>query len=461
MGSDRNEKKSGCLWFVFRWVMRILGVILILLTAAFLIVFSQALYNRFYRFPQQAKTWEQLKAQRSEVTLNDGLTEYRGVLHCHSELSHDSATKFPYLASTMKEVNVDFICMTDHYESDKADYSLGWNGMHDGILFIRGYELDKGLMPWGVPEGTVFMRQEDPTELAKKIRQLGAFLSYSHCEHKRDWDLPELQGMEVYNIHPDLMDEKIPALAPDLLLNLWSYGDQTLRLVFDVPTDNLKRWDELNKTRKITGFAANDAHNNVGIRFVYDNPDLMTMRGTGEKTEIENEFKLNWFSRLALRVFFGKLEPGKQLLRIDLDPLERSCRFVNTHILAKELTEKSVLDALTQGRCFWAYNMIADAKGFKLIAEGPSGRAVMGESIVYAPGTRLRVAAPNACRITVKRHGEKVEQKIGSSLDYEITQPGKYRVEAELDILGEWTLWVVTNPIEVTAAPPAPAAAQP
>ena len=442
-----------------RWTLRIFGVILILLAAAFLIVFNQALYHRFFTFPQQAKAWEQFKAQRSDVTLHDGYTEYRGALHNHSELSHDSAMKFADIVAAMKKANVEFICMTDHYDEGKADYSKGLNGMHDGVLFIRGYELDHGLMPWGIPEGTVFSKDDDPTALGKRIRELGAFLSYSHCEQKRDWDLPELQGMEVYNIHPDLMDEKIPAILPDLLMNLWSYGDQTLRLVYDLPTENLKRWDDLNKTRKITGFGASDAHNNVGIRFVYDSPELMTMRGTGEKTEIEKEFKLNTFSRLALRVFCGKLQPGQQILRIDLDPYERSLRFVSTHILAKELTEKSVLDALTQGRCFWAHNMLADAKGFKLIAEGPSGRAVMGETIAYAPGTKLRVAAPNACRITVKRHGDKVEQKIGSSLDYEITQPGKYRVEAELDILGEWTPWVFTNPVEVTPAPPAPAPA--
>ena len=34
-------------------------------------------------------------------------------------------------------------------------------------------------------------------------------------------------------------------------------------------------------------------------------------------------------------------------------------------------------------------------------------------------------------------------------MDWQPKGPGKYRVEAELDILGVWTPWVYTNPIEV------------
>ncbi|NIA13754.1 MAG: hypothetical protein GWP08_06700 [Nitrospiraceae bacterium] len=38
----------------------------------------------------------------------------------------------------------------------------------------------------------------------------------------------------------------------------------------------------------------------------------------------------------------------------------------------------------------------------------------------------------------------------GIELDWQPGQPGKYRVEAELNILDEWTPWIYTNPLELT-----------
>ena len=123
-----------------------------------------------------------------------------------------------------------------------------------------------------------------------------------------------------------------------------------------------------------------------------------------------------------------------------------------THLLAKECTEPALLDALRQGRAFVAFNMLADAKGFVFLAQGREKRVVMGESIPFEQDLMLRMASPQACRFTVLRGGVQVAQLTGNAFDWKAPGPGKYRVEAALDILGEWTPWVYTNPIEVTAA---------
>jgi hypothetical protein len=49
----------------------------------------------------------------------------------------------------------------------------------------------------------------------------------------------------------------------------------------------------------------------------------------------------------------------------------------------------------------------------------------------------------------VVKDGENVTQSEGTELVFAVTQPGKYRVEAELNILGEWTPWIYANPTEV------------
>ena len=55
---------------------------------------------------------------------------------------------------------------------------------------------------------------------------------------------------------------------------------------------------------------------------------------------------LNFLTRQLLRMAIGPLEPGRQLFRVDIDPYERSMRFVNTHMLARDLTEASLIEAL-------------------------------------------------------------------------------------------------------------------
>lgn len=444
--------EQGYIRIALKWTLRVVALIVLLFVAAFVIVFRTALYDRFYVLPKLDKACSELAVSRVPVAMDDGWNEYRGVLHSHSELSHDSAIPFPDIVKALKANDVDFICMTDHYEEGKADYSLGWNGLRDGILFIRGYELDHGLMPWGIPEGTVFLASDEPRELAKRIHELGAVLFYSHTEQDRMWDLPELEGMEIYNIHTDFLDEDLKILAPRILLCLLPYPELSMRLIFDPPKGQLARWDELNKTRHITGIAANDAHQNVGIRGFYTDKDTLALKGTGEKTEFIGEYKLNFLTRFFLRTFYGPLEPGREVLRYELDPYKNSCHFVNTHVLAKSCTEKDILDSLRAGRAYVAFSMLADAEGFVCFAQGKEDKVVMGESIAFEPGLSLKAASPQKGRFIIIKDGENVAQSEGAELSYDITKPGKYRLEVDLNIAGQWTPWIYTNPIEVTPA---------
>ena len=110
----QSEQKNGCFRIGLRWTLRISAVLALVLVIAFAAVFHTALYDRFYLFPHQAKAWEEIRLHRIPVSVNSGWNEYRGMMHAHSELSHDSNVPFPEILENLKKVDADFIFMTDH-----------------------------------------------------------------------------------------------------------------------------------------------------------------------------------------------------------------------------------------------------------------------------------------------------------------------------------------------------------
>jgi hypothetical protein len=306
-----------------------------------------------------------------------------------------------------------------------------------------------GIMPFGVAPGVVLSNQTDSATLARQISENGGLLFYAHSEEPRDWERPELVGMEIYNIHTDLKRNRsrVLAMLPDLLINQRKYPDHVFRTLFHRPTDLLQRWDELNRNRHITGIAGNDSHQNVGLRAVYTSSDTIRVDDTSPKSF--KEFRLNWLTRSLIRICFGPLQPNRPLFHIQLDPYERSARYVNTHVLAQFLSEPSVLDALRAGRVFIGFDMIADSSGFLWRGMAGTNQVVLGEAMTFSAGTRLHAASPEPCRFTILKDGVSCVQQEGREIDWSPPGPGKYRVEAELRIHRQWIPWVYANPIEL------------
>ena len=433
----------------FRWTVRIvLGVILAAVLLG-LVVGRSALYNRFVAFPKQAAAWEEIRAKRVATTLEDGYNEYRGVLHSHSFRSHDSQVTAEEVVAAAKVADLDFLFMSDHCVEKQADYKEGLKGLHEGVMFYRGYEMGYGFMPWGLPDSVVLDCSQGPVELAQQIGQNGGLLFFAHSEEEREWDLPELTGMEIYNIHTDFKGESYQGILPDVLVNIRSYPDQMIRSIFDRQDKILEHWDELNKTRKIVGISANDAHQNNGVQAIYtEEGNLIVQSTSGSDGE---EWQLNTLTRFFVGLLPGKLEPGARVFYFTMDPYERSLRFVNTHLLAKEHTYDALLDALKNGRAFIAFDMLCDARTFGFVAQSATAKATMGEVIPWSSDLKLFAASPTPCRFTLKCDGEQLAQSEGTTFEFTPAVPGKYRVEAELNILGEWTPWVYTNPLEIIA----------
>ena len=447
MPKPQKHKRS-----LFRRILRrvfVTCLILLVLAAALLAwTVRGAIYNRFVRFPKEAAAWEAIRNSRQEVTLDDGWGAYRGNCHSHSHISHDSNVPFEEILAALKSADRDFIFMSDHVVDDIADYSIQWKGLYDGVLFVRGYEMGTGFMPWGLPDDTILRRSEEIEVTARQIEERGGLLFFAHTEEERPWDLPELDGMEIYNLHTDTKDEGmalLPMLIGDLLLSKRRYPDQVIRLFFDPQTEILARWDELNKTRRITGIQGTDAHQNQGYTGVYTANDTLQISDTSP--ELLTEINLNFLTRGLLRLFFGRFSAGDEVFHFQLDPYERMVRYSATHILANELTEEALCASLKVGRAYVAFDMIADARGFVYFAEDGGVKAVMGEEMPFSGTVRLRAASPHRGRIKVVHDGAVVHQVDGTELDWQPAAPGNYRVEVELFIVNQWVPWIYSNPL--------------
>lgn len=439
-----------------RWLRRLFwltGCALVLLALVVLFWMRGALYNHFVRFPREAAAWQTLRAQRQPVAYTAGWNEYRGILHSHSHFSHDSEVPFAEILRVLQATKLDFICLSDHAVDGRADFDIQWRGIREGKLFIPGFELKEGMMPFGVAAGVVLSNRTDSAVLAQQVVTNGGVLFYAHPEEVREWNRPELTGMEIYNLHTDFKRAKgglsgmLRAQLPDLLLNLRPYPDHVYRMAFHRPTEFLQRWDDLNRERHLTGIAGNDCHQNVGVRAFYMEAGTIRVEDTSPKTL--KEFKLNWLTRPIARWLFGPLEPNRKLFHIQLDPYERSARFVNTHVLARGLEEPAILDSLRAGRVFIGFDMIADSSSFRWYAKDPTGLAVMGEMLPFSNETRLHALSPLPCRFTIVKDGSVVQQAEGRAVDWTPSGPGKYRVEAELKVRDEWVPWVYANPIQL------------
>lgn len=409
-----------------------------------------ALYHYWVLFPRQEASVMALRQSAGSRAERTSWKEYRGVIHSHSHLSHDSNVPFEEILRVLQETGTDFIAMSDHANEGVADYGVQWRGFHGGKLFIPGFEMREGWMPLGLASGCVLSNRMDHVELSRGIVEGGGLLFFVHIEEPRAWSEEALSGLEIYNTHADLKDEKggLFSLLPDLLVNQRRYPEQVFRSFFDEPLVNLARWDEMNRERPLTGIGGNDCHQNTGLRLVSVDESHLRLEDTSP--EVLKEWELNGFTRLLVRGVFGELEPGRVLLHVQLDPYERMVRHVGTHVLAGGLTEPEIMEALGAGRAFVAFDSLADSRGFMWLAESGEEQVVMGESLGWSEALRLRAYAPNECRFVVMRDGEPVVEVEGRELEWHPERPGNYRVEARLRVAGEWVPWVYSNPIRIT-----------
>ena len=393
---------------------------------------------------------------RKQVSLSTGYNDYRAVLHAHAEdAAHTGGTR-PELLAGARRAGVQIVMLTDHVRPERDFINDSWRGVREGVLFIPGAE-DRGFLSYPMKslKGITTSSREQYVET---VRADGGNIFLCHVEERPDWPTDQLDGLEIYNHHSDVKNEGAfqlwlqgsltdPVRLPQLVTALAQYPDEVIGAQQDYLTDIIAKWDRDSQNHRLTGVAANDCHHNqvftvtaiddntVEVGYITSKPT--TTRVTADKVP-------------GVAALVKGKKPGELIARLDFDPYERSLRYVSTHILAHELTEPAIREALKQGHAYVAHDWLCDSTGFAFVVRsGDKIHSVMGDEVKIGRALKLSAATPIKCTIKLIRNGEALQTTNTDRMDFEIKLPGVYRIEAWLDVDGEQRPWIYSNPIYV------------
>ncbi|HUK57362.1 MAG TPA: CehA/McbA family metallohydrolase [Nitrospiria bacterium] len=359
----------------------------------------------------QREQIEGLQETRRPVPPVGDYRDFPGVIHVHSLLSHDSKGTMDEIVAAAKQAGLAFVITTDH--NNPRIYTRGFEGWYDHILVLRGSEIIKGCAGYtGETCNSVLVlglkdyldpRPLTMAQIIDRAKQQGGLAFVAHSGGFKDWDSPGIDGMEIYDLLDDAVDHpwRFPKYLFDIGYSYGDYADQVFLSILDRPDAYLKKWDERTQQRRWTGIAGNDAHQNIRIL-------------------------------------------GRQI-----DPYGQSFRFVRTHILAKELTEAAVLQALVAGHAYVAFDSLSDATGFVFWAGNDALQGIQGDEVRLNSGLKLTADSPVVGLMELVRNGTVIRTATTAHLDVPVEDAGVYRVQISLRISGRWRPWVFSNPIYV------------
>ena len=311
--------------------------------------------------------------------------DFRAAIHVHAEDSeHTKGTRAEVLTAA-KADGFSVVMFTDH-DGPKPDT---WSGMRDGILFFAGSE-DAHQLRFPNPDGDL------------------RFLS--HLEEIPNATGERFTGMEIYNRHTDEKDEtafedylraaiKNPAEWSKLVRLQSLYPDEVFNAGTDYWPTIFAIWDREIAKHPFTGIGANDSHQN--------------------------------------QIFNG----------VTFDPYEVSFRSVVTHILAQQLNQQAIREALRAGRVYVVHEWLCDPSGFSFVAIKGQEVYGMGDRVPMLSGTHLQARVPVAADLRLIHNGAIVAETTGTEMNFVPTEAGAYRLEAWLAIDDEQRPWIYANPI--------------
>ena len=397
--------------------------LLIILVVLLLISQIPFAYRR-YKLGQLNAAIQQINSQRADVTLEDLLVEYQGVVHVHSFLGGHSKGGFREIISAARANQLDFVVMTEHSLSEFDTAAMTLRGLHGGVLFINGNEINTGagrqlIIPGDEKEMLGSSNSLEQIE-GRPERNLLQVVAYP--EEFKQWNSGEYKGVEVYNVYTNAREINPIFMFFDSLWSYRTYPHLLFAHFYGRPTPNLQLWDQAiaSTGRRLVAFAGNDAHANIGF-------DLTD-------------------------------STGKKLVGMQLDPYERSFRLVRMHIVTPLVqnhvfTPDRLLAAISTGHCFIGFDIFGDTTGFRYGARDGNESKIMGDEITLDDEVRLAATLPVAGRIVLFKDGAVIHETANMrSMEYVAKERGSYRVEAYLPQLGKPLSeqpWIISNPIYV------------
>jgi hypothetical protein len=346
------------------------------------------------------------------------VNEYVGNVHLHTTCSDGTATH-EEIARIAQSTRLDFVIPTDHNVLVKG--KEGWYG-HTFLLV--GEEVHDTQR---VPEVNHYLAfditkdvacyAQDAQAVIDAVNAQGGFGFIAHpFEHSArlvneaelpwvDWTVTGYTGLELWNYMSECKAH-IPNMLRAVLL---AYFPQAA-MMGPFP-ETLAQWDELLRTRKVVAICGSDAHATT-----YRLGPLVR-----EVFSYKHLFRSSNLHILTEEVFNGQLDHDK----------------------------KVIYEALKEGHCFTAYDLLGDTRGFRFTARSGATEAIMGDEITLETQILFEVSSPQRAHIRLLRDGTIVAHTRGKKLHYAATEQGVYRVEAYRRYLFRERGWVFTNPIYV------------
>ncbi len=355
------------------------------------------------------------KARNFMTQKTHDIFHYSGIIHVHSTFS-DGTKTIPQIAAIANELDVDFLLITDHNTiRGKLEGQEGWYGR---VLVGVGCEINDArdhnhYLAFNI-------REPIPHPLSAqdylcRVRAQGGFGFIAHPHESRSsmpeyppypwtlWDSDCFDGIEIWN----QMSEWMEGLTHK---NKYLRALHPRRSIIAPKQETLKKWDELNITRKVPAIGGVDAHGYI--------------------------HKLWGF--IPKKIF----------------PYKVSFRTIRTHVLTWEEVRPAIppkralqiiYQALRRGHSFISHNYLGNADAFRFWGENPDDRAIMGQTISLKPETTLQVTLPAAAECTLIFNGRRVAVSRDEVPRFRVTEKGVYRVEVHR----KKRLWILSNHIRV------------
>lgn len=327
--------------------------------------------------------------------------DYRGIIHVHSELSHDSKGKFENIINAAKNNKIDFVVMTDHWSP--LLYEKSKKGIYGNTLFIAGAEISKneGITMIALPLPKNFVPENHWRKNIIALHKKGSLALANHIEFSETGYLGNFDGIEITNLHALILERSKTSLIFTYFRAIMPCN-WNLKFIFgNIP--NIERWRYLNQSEPLPAFAGNDTHDNYRL--------------------------------------FYKIGPK-------LGSYNNTFKLITTHVWANELSEESVIESIKKGQSYFAFEVFGSAKGFKFYA--------LNNKIVFMPGTIAPLESlivlqapphknPEKTKLKILHDGKIIKEGNGILLTFEAKKPGNYYGE----IWKNNKPWIFSNPLVI------------
>ena len=337
---------------------------------------------------------------------------YSGAIHIHTTES-DGTKTIEEVVAIGQEVKLDFMMFTDHMTLTNRE--AGKEGYYGQTLVVVGYEhndLQDNHHYLIFKSPKVYDSEMTAAEYVTAGADDNALGIMAHPDEIRDpdsrhrpypwkdWSVERFNGLELWNQMSEWMEKLTP-------LNKLAMAFSPRKSMVG-PTDRImKKWDELNQVRKVSGIASVDAH------------------------------------AFPIRVWPGTVE---------IFPYKVHFRCLRTYLILDrplsddfETARSQLYGAIRDCRLFFANIRWGNPKGFEFSVNNSTVRVMAGETIDLDNQTKLIVSLPKAGTIKIVGNGQLLAETKAENMEYTVTRPGVYRVEVWRKKRG----WIFSNHIRV------------